>query len=530
MMRGVGTDALTRWRFQPQANRRLRALGIVLFASAACASGMTSAQQAESGSSRQRHQQGSQSAYKQEPNKESQDRSGRDGYADLARATGGFSYNGPHEYLPEATKILISVTDPDAHSLVWVAGSVASPPVIEIPVMVDSTVKRLDFVVSTYANESAVVEVRRPDGSPVTEDQGAELIIIPTVQRMRIQSPTTGEWRLLISGRARFCAYVLAKGGIKLQRVAFFPLTSDAKTLGPERIGGALPVRQRLRLEVALQDATDPVATLTLLDGTPLETVSLRAYRDDPEATKRRTANRAVSPRAGYDGFDRRTYYFGEVVFAEPSREFVVIVSGKDPAGTPFKRLLRSVFKASDPLEPEEPKPTHEDTERYRQRFRSLLEQEMNNESSAVSAYEYLRGLPPNARLALARILSADPDALIGYAGCRILIAQGHIDDAVPPLALMIVSGRAQTQLNGRMGYDWMHSDDDTLATRMMLGISRYLLAKLDEYDAGERRKAQMFLVGPRAAFTVEAARLRIDEMEAKLQKIIRRAGDDGRD
>ena len=87
----------------------------------------------------------------------------------------------------------------------------------------------------------------------------------------------------------------------------------------------------------------------------------------------------------------------------------------------------------------------------------------------------------------------------------------------------MIVSGRAQTQLNGRMGYDWAHDDDDTLAMRMMLRISRHLVAHLDGYDADERRNAQMFLVGPRAPFTAEAARRRIDEMEAKLQEIIRR-------
>lgn len=514
---------MTSWRLQSQANRRWRALAIVLFTGAACASGVTSAQEAEPENSKLRRQHGSQSANMQAPSGESQNRPARDSYAELARATGGFSYNGPHEYLAEATEILFSVMDRDAHSLAWVTGSVVSPPAIEIPVTVDSTVNQLDFVVSTHANESAVMELRRPDGSPVTEDQGAEFIIIPTAQRVRIQSPTTGEWRLLISGRARFDAYVLAKGGIKLQRIAFLPLISETKTLGPERIGGALPVQRRLRLEVALQDASDPVATITLLDGTPLETVSLRKYKDDPEAARKRMANRTFSPRARYDGFDSRTYYFGEVFFVEPSREFVVIVSGEDPAGFPFKRLLRTVFEASEPPEQEEPKSTNDDTERYRQKFYALLEQEMNTETSADSAFEYLRGLSPNARLALARILSDDPDALIGYTGCQILIARGHIDEVVPSLAAMIVSGRAQTQLNGRMGYDWVHSDDDTLATRMMLRISRHLLEQLDEYDADERRNAQMFLVGPRAPFTAEAARRRIDEMEATLQEIIRR-------
>lgn len=163
IIRGVGGDTLTCWRLQPQANRRLPALAMVLFASAACASGVTSAQEAEPESSRQQRQYGSQSANRREPSGESQNRSGRDSYADWARATGGFSYNGPHEYLAEATKILFSVMDPDAHSLAWVTGSVASSPAIEIPVVVDSTVKQLDFVVSTHANESVLVELRRPD-------------------------------------------------------------------------------------------------------------------------------------------------------------------------------------------------------------------------------------------------------------------------------------------------------------------------------------------------------------------------------
>ncbi len=502
MMHGMGGGALACWRLLPQTNSRW--LALIFCASTVYAPGAISARQVESENSRQQRQRGPQSTNGQEPNEESNDQRGRDRYADLARATGGFSYNGPSEYLDEATEILVSVTILANHNLAWVTGSVASPPAIEIPVAVDSTVEQMDFVVSTYANESAVMEVRRPDGSLVIKDQGAEFIIIPTAQRVRIHSPTAGEWRLSISGRARFDAFVVAKGGINLQHVAFLPADPDAKTFGPERIGGALPVRRQLRLEVALQGASDPVATLTLLDGTPLETVPLK-------------------PRAGRDGVDRPTHYTGEVFFAEASTGFVVIVSGKDPAGTPFSRLLRRVFKASEPPEQEETKPTRKHTERHLQRFHALLKQEANDKTPAVSAYEYLRDLPPITRLALARILANDPDARIGYAGSQILIAQGHIDEATPALAAMIVSGRAQTQLSGRMGYDWVHSDDDTLATRMMLTISKRLLARLDDYDADERRNAQVFLVGPRSLFTAEAAQRRIDKMEETLQEIIRR-------
>ena len=517
-------DALTGWRLLLRAKHRLRVLGFTLFWGAAYTTGIAFSQQQESATSAQAREGDSQSANTQTSTEESNGRLGGDVYTELSRATGGFSYNGPFEHFKEGWAIVVDTSQSDLGNVAWVWGTVLPPATVEVPVTVDATVQRLDIILSTYAKESASMKVRRPGGTFVTENDGAEFISVPTLQRVRLMSPQPGSWTVHITGKARFELSALGKSKVQLREVSFIPLISEADAFGAPRIGGALPMQQRLRLEVGLKGISNPVATLTLLDGTPLETVSLRPYRDDPEATRKRMANPLLSPRTRYDAFDRQTYYFGEVFFAEPSREFIVIVSGEDPTGQSIKRLFRRVLDASEPPDQGEPEPTPEDTERHRQRYYALVEQSMNNEATAaVSLYEYLRVLRPKARVALARTISNDPDAMIGYSGCQILITQGHLDEAVPPLVAMIVSGRAQTQLNGRMGYDWVHSDDDTLATRMMLRISRHLLAHFDEYDAAERRNAQMYLVGPRAPFSAEAAQRHIDEVEAKLQEIIRR-------
>src|SRR5687768_17378768 len=88
-----------------------------------------------------------------------------------------------------------------------------------------------------------------------------------------------------------------------------------------------------------------------------------------------------------------------------------------------------------------------------------------------TAPFHYLRRLPSPQRLAVARSVAKDPDARLAYVACGFLIRDSREDEAVPYLAAMIADGRNETQLKDRMGYDWVHSDDDTLAARLIAKI-----------------------------------------------------------
>jgi hypothetical protein len=156
--------------------------------------------------------------------------------------------------------------------------------------------------------------------------------------------------------------------------------------------------------------------------------------------------------------------------------------------------------------------------------FLRLARPEVASGDGCVEAKKYIRGLPLKQRLSVARAIVNDPDANIGYLGANILIAHGYAPDAVPALAAILASGRDQTQLNGRFGYDWLHGDDNTLFPRLIIRINRYLLANLSKYTGEERRRVEDLLMGglfwgkPSEAFSIARAKKLISEWESELK------------
>jgi hypothetical protein len=140
--------------------------------------------------------------------------------------------------------------------------------------------------------------------------------------------------------------------------------------------------------------------------------------------------------------------------------------------------------------------PPQTGTSRHVKEFLRLARSELATGDKCVEATKYVRELPLRQQLALARAIVNDPDARIGYVGANILIANGHAQEAVPALAAIVASGRHQTQLNGRLGYEWLHGDDDSLFLRLMIRINRYLLANLSRYTGEERRRVESVLMG----------------------------------
>jgi hypothetical protein len=166
--------------------------------------------------------------------------------------------------------------------------------------------------------------------------------------------------------------------------------------------------------------------------------------------------------------------------------------------------------------------PPQKGTSRQVRTFLRLLRPELAAGNGCGETMRYVRDLPIKQQLALARAIVNDPDARIGYIGANILIAHGHTRDAVPGLAAILASGRAETQLNGRFGYDWVHSDDDRLFPRLIVEINRYLLANLSKYTGEERKRVEYLLMGglgntPSEPSSEAKAKKLISEWEAEL-------------
>jgi hypothetical protein len=74
------------------------------------------------------------------------------------------------------------------------------------------------------------------------------------------------------------------------------------------------------------------------------------------------------------------------------------------------------------------------------------------------------------------------------------------------------------------VGYGLAHSDDPRQAVRVYVAVGRYLLRRLDSYQGMERQRVEQFLSDggaglPLPAFSPDAARQRLDEIEAQLAK-----------
>jgi len=158
------------------------------------------------------------------------------------------------------------------------------------------------------------------------------------------------------------------------------------------------------------------------------------------------------------------------------------------------------------------------------QEFYRIIHFELDRDGECKAAQEYLDRLSPREQLNVARAIIDDPDARISYFGDSLLIARGHLDETIPSLAAIIASGRDEMQLKGRIGYDWLHSDDELLFLRMLISLSNYFLAHLDKYRSEERSRVEHFLMGGMLnkspqPFSRKGAQRRVAELERALQK-----------
>ena len=135
-------------------------------------------------------------------------------------------------------------------------------------------------------------------------------------------------------------------------------------------------------------------------------------------------------------------------------------------------------------------------------------------------AWDYLDSLSPQSQIEVARFVVTDVNQGLSALGIQTLVKSGHLDDAVPPLSAKVANGNDLTVF----GYAWAHDDDPQLAIRMYLKICRYQLARLDSFDAAQRKNVERFLsnaghINRLTKFSPEAAAQRLLQIEASLLK-----------
>ena len=158
--------------------------------------------------------------------------------------------------------------------------------------------------------------------------------------------------------------------------------------------------------------------------------------------------------------------------------------------------------------------------------FYRIARSEIEHDEQCRSAVAYLQKLSVRKQSEIAHAIVGDPDARLAYLGANWLITHGRINEAIPALASIIATGRDQTQLKGRFGYEWVHGDEEKFL-QVLISLSQFLLSRLDDFKTEDRSRVEQFLMGglfkpPTEPFSVEAARRRLTEMETALRKLKR--------
>ncbi len=156
-------------------------------------------------------------------------------------------------------------------------------------------------------------------------------------------------------------------------------------------------------------------------------------------------------------------------------------------------------------------KQTEADLKSFRQR----------EEEGKKGGWKFLVKLPAQRKHPVARKLLGNKDTLTAYLAAGLLIRDGKEAETIPALCEIVVSGRAETDLNNRMGYDWVHSDDDSLAGRMLLLMAEYFRDHLDEYKDKRRERVAVYFkgLGVKGSLSKKEADEAINALKVKLKK-----------
>lgn len=137
-----------------------------------------------------------------------------------------------------------------------------------------------------------------------------------------------------------------------------------------------------------------------------------------------------------------------------------------------------------------------------------------------LDAFSYAwEELPKERQIKLAYHLLNDKNGLTVYRGTQLLIKNGREKDCFPALAGLIAEGKDKTELKGRMGWDWLHSEDETLMPRMMEGILTFMNENYSSYSPDEKKNILYFFksIGYNGDYDKQRIQKLIDSVTKKM-------------
>lgn len=136
----------------------------------------------------------------------------------------------------------------------------------------------------------------------------------------------------------------------------------------------------------------------------------------------------------------------------------------------------------------------------------------------------YFRKLSDAKQVLIAKELLSHKDGRLAYFAATTVYRSGDVDSAMKTFADILATGRDKTDLNGRMGYDWIHSDDprDGLIFSFIL---KYVAEHVEDYkDEEQRKRLDAFLTtagisSPPTKEELKRIRDKLQEEEARIAK-----------
>ncbi len=136
------------------------------------------------------------------------------------------------------------------------------------------------------------------------------------------------------------------------------------------------------------------------------------------------------------------------------------------------------------------------------------------------NGWDLIRSLPEEKMVDVARRLLSDIDPLVSYIAAGILIRNGFEEETIPIVTDIILSGKDKSHLNSRLGYDWVHSDDENLAARMIVKILEYINQHYKGLKPDEKKIAAEFFhqMGLYGEYSYKKADLLIKKYKSRMQ------------
>ncbi|MHC4269686.1 MAG: hypothetical protein ACYSWS_02595 [Planctomycetota bacterium] len=191
--------------------------------------------------------------------------------------------------------------------------------------------------------------------------------------------------------------------------------------------------------------------------------------------------------------------------------EWKVVINGSGKysvtVNVDIPKKIDSIIEPPPDLDPDEI------TDYYIEKFYALERED---------GLDLIRSLPVDKRVDVAHRLLNDEDTLLSYISAGILFRNGFEEEAVRVIAAIILTGKDKSHLNNRLGYDWVHSDDESLAVRIVVRILEYIKHHFKDLQPDEKKRATEFFqqVGLTGEYSNEKADLLINNYKSRLQII----------